>query len=52
MGLVACAAGLDTSRRRTDPPVSARGSSLSAIVSYGRRETVGLLASRAVQEVR
>ena len=31
--------------------VSVRGSSLSAIACCGRRETVGLLAGRAVQEV-
>ena len=51
MGFAACAARSDTSRRRTNSPVSVRGSSLSAIACCGRRETVGLLAGRAVQEV-
>ena len=40
----------DTSRRRTDSPVSVRGSSLSAI-AYCGSQTVGQLAEREVQEV-
>ena len=50
-GLCGVHGAWDTSRRRTELPVSVRGSSLSAIACCGRRETVGLLAGRAVQEV-
>ena len=51
MGFAGCAARLDTSRRRRNSPISVRGSSLSAITCCGRRETVGLLASRVVEKL-
>jgi hypothetical protein len=48
MGFAGWAARSDTSRRRTESPVEVRGILLSAIACCGRRETVGLLASRVV----
>jgi hypothetical protein len=51
IGFAACDARLGTSRRRGNSSVQVRESSLNAIACYGRQETVGLLAGRAVQEV-
>ena len=51
MGFAGCADALGYVTPADELPVSVRGSLLSAITCCGRHETVGLLDSRAVQEV-